>query len=110
MNAVMGLYIDYLPNGTPLESLDKAGQLIRAGVAHSWGDKVKSLNTVPPGKIAVVVIQNGMFDAALVMVKEEWQERHIPDRLRRDMRPYNWLLMNVEDAAKGAKVSANKLI
>jgi hypothetical protein len=83
--------------------------LIESGAATPWHEGVKSLNTVPPGKIAVVVIENGPFDAALVMTREEWSGRDIPDRLKHDRRPYSWLLMDVETAAKGAMVEVSQL-
>lgn len=105
----MGLYIDSLPDGTGLESLNKTSQLLKAGVAKLWDDPVKAQSTVPPGMMAVVVMQNGMFDAALVMVNEEWKYRNIPELLKNDRRPHHWLLMSVEDVSKCTGVKVDDL-
>ncbi len=59
----MGFYINDLPNGEPLPSIDKAQALIDAGIAEET-EFISRFADIPEDKAMIAVVENGLFDAA----------------------------------------------
>ena len=90
----MGMYINYMPDGTPLPPTGKARML-----KSIEGAKVVTINASPPAfeENLVCIVDNGLFEAAGYAFDREEFEAFCYD----DGRPRIWLsIPNAKDIAK----------
>lgn len=83
----MGFYL----NSPELGSTDKAIKLVRIYKAEPAPSLPLEIKEVPEGKALIVVIENGMFDAALLVPNQ--QELDYIKNLSDDPRPRTYLLL-----------------
>jgi len=95
----MGYYINAI-NGVGLPTRAKAIELIRQG-AELLFIVPDSVSEVPPGKALICVIQNGPFDAAMVVVDDRELKVCLSDP---ENRAKSWLMMDRRAAFEAANI------
>jgi hypothetical protein len=85
----MGHYINWTSKGVPVPALGKASFLVKSGDA-AWVDLPRSFEDVPQDKLLVVVVSNGLFEAAGIVYSED---EYLAFSNPRDRRPKGWLLI-----------------
>lgn len=87
----MGHYL----NPEPVQRIGKAQQLIDQHGAEKCS-RLLQMADIPEGKMAICVVENGPFDAALVAYKQGELDKITYAVQNHDLRPMTWLLMDTD--------------